>query len=119
MGIFGKSRSKQMYELMAESQRIYLIEMNKVMEPVISAGKKVSLPAFWHAHQSCVFVSTKAINGVGSPAWAHVNVADLRQTYWGFAWDSWGEHVITEGHESWSYANGKVCIWNGTRVIDG
>jgi hypothetical protein len=108
-----------MEELLMESQRTYSIEMAKVMDSVITAGKKVSLPAFWHAHHSCVVLSTKAINGVGSPEWAHVHVADLAQDYWGFAWTTWGEHVVTKGNESWSYSNGKACHWDGTRVIVG
>ena len=108
-----------MEEFMVESQRIYSSEMTAVMDPVISSGKKVSLPVFWHAHQQSVFISTKHINGVGSPEWAHVSVPELKQSYWGFAWATWGEHVVTEGHDSWSYPSGKVNRWNGMRVVEG
>ena len=119
MGIFGKSRKDQSDELMIQAQEIYLLRMNEVMEPVIQQDKKVSLPAFWHAHQQSTFLASKPFNGVGSPQWAHVDVHELRQAFWDFAWNKWSEYVITDGYETWSYPNGRKGRWDGSRVVEG
>ena len=117
MGFFGKGREQQREELFAKSQQMYMDRMNEVMQPVIEQGKTITLPMFRYAHQQCAFVAGAPF-GMGAPVWARIHPGEFKQLYWPQAWLTWSQYVVTEGHETWSYPNGKVNRWDGSRVIE-
>jgi hypothetical protein len=117
MGLFGKSRKQELEDRFIDAQRIYLDKMNPVMDKIIAANGKASLPKFWHLHQLCANAATAPF-GVGAPDWIRHRPPVLKETFWDFAWAKWGQYVVTEGFETWTYPSGQVNKWNGSRVLE-